>query len=163
MDISIIKILSLFGGYFLVGCVPLLWVRISTSRLERAFAGTALIIYASFLLAAIALTSNLFESLMQAPESSEYAREQTKSIIPIIVFLGSVFTFLFGGVGTNVVASALSQDANNEVLEAIKNLDNKVHKLTSNEPSLKMHYWWLGVNTFILAIGFLVILGLLKN
>lgn len=112
--------------YFVVGVVPLYWVRVSTSTLERVLAGMMLIMYASFLLTAIALTTNIFESIMQSHESSEYAQEQTQSVFPIIVFLGSVFTFLFGGVGTNVVTSALLRDSNSELLDAIKNRDKKV-------------------------------------
>ncbi len=126
MDISLTKILFLFGVYFVVGVVPLYWVRVSTSTLERVLAGMMLIMYASFLLTAIALTTNIFESIMQSHESSEYAQEQTQSVFPIIVFLGSVFTFLFGGVGTNVVTSALLRDSNSELLDAIKNRDKKV-------------------------------------
>lgn len=158
VDISLIKILVFFAIYFVIGFIPLYWAGVSTSSLERFLASMMLIFYASFLLVVISMTTNIFELLAQSSETSKYVQEQTKLVFPLIVFLGSTFTFLFGGVGTNVVTSALCKSDNADILEAIKNIDNKVDNLTSiKESPIKFHCWWLGANTIVLSVGLWVI------
>lgn len=129
MDISLKKTLVMFLIYMAVGFVWLYNGHIAKSRREKLFSGLILITHAAFLLSAIALVTTSLNDLAKAPKTTIYIREQVSGFLPYIVFLSGIFTFLFGGVGTNFVSSAITSEDNKSVLESVDKIEKRMDTL----------------------------------
>ena len=152
MDISLQKILALISIYGFAGLFFLNSGRLATTKVEQFFSGLILIAHASFLLMIIGhATTNLTE-LAGSQESTNYVREQIKHFAPIILFMSGVFTFLFGGVGTNLVSTSLSMSDNKEVISHLERLEARVDSIDYKIKSKKRSdYKHIFINAFVLV------------
>ena len=158
MDVNLIKILTLFGLYAVIGLIPLYWASISQSKIERFLSGFMLIFYASFLLTGIAITTGAIDALSNVNEPSEHTAKQISAFLPYIFLGGSLFTFLFGGVGTNVLTSALTTgeniDINNSLSRIERKLDSANEKISAVQ---KIHTKTTIANVVVLVIAVIVL------
>lgn len=129
MDISLQKVLVLLSIYGFAGLFFLYSGRIATTNIERFFSGLVLIVHTAFLLTIVGHISTSLAALAQGQESTVYIRDQVKEFIPIIACLGGIFTFLFGGVGTNLVSASLIAKDNTEILSYLEKLDARVETI----------------------------------
>ncbi|KYN84997.1 hypothetical protein ATY37_20000 [Vibrio cidicii] len=137
MDISLQKMLVLISIYGLAGVFFLNSARIANTKIEQFCSGLVLIIHASFLLAVIGHASTSLTDLASHQESTVYVREQVQEFIPIIVFMSGIFTFLFGGVGTNLVSASFSVSDNSEVISYLEKLEARVDSIEKTIRSRK--------------------------
>ncbi|KLN66073.1 hypothetical protein L1D13_19825 [Vibrio tubiashii] len=117
--------LLLYGA---LGLFPLYWASNAISRLEKGLSGSFLIYYASFMLTMFALTGSGIDNLTEKEIMELTGLDSFKQYV---IMLGFIFTFLFGGVGTNVITDALrSKSDQAEVLAAIKRIEAKFEHLS---------------------------------
>ncbi|EII2397816.1 hypothetical protein LG156_001376 [Vibrio parahaemolyticus] len=132
-------LLGLLLLYGVFGMFPLYWASNVTSRLEKGLSGGFLIYYASFMLTIFTLTGSGIDNL---PEKEVMELTGLDSFKQYVIMLGFIFTFLFGGVGTNVLTDALrNKNEQAEVLAAIKRIEDRIENLsvgkaTPNKPRL---------------------------
>ncbi|PQJ55350.1 hypothetical protein BTO01_23225 [Vibrio jasicida] len=153
MDISLQKMLVLILVYGVAGLFFLNSGRIATTKKEQFFSGLILVVHASFLLAAIGLVTTSLTDLAEQQESTTYVREQVKEFIPIILFMSGIFTFMFGGVGTNLISASLSVSDNKEVISQLKKLETRIDSIECQIKTRKQtDYKRLFINLFVLII-----------
>ncbi|MCS0325548.1 hypothetical protein [Vibrio diabolicus] len=153
MDISLQKMLALILVYGFAGLFFLNSGRIATTKTEQFFSGLILIVHASFLLAVIGHVTTSLTDLAGQQESIIYVRDQVKEFIPIILFMSGIFTFLFGGVGTNLVSISLSVNENKEVIGHLKKLEARVDSIECQIKTQKRsNYKRIFINTFVLVV-----------
>ena len=106
MDPALYGILKLFILYSLPGFF-FLWALKDSYRLERFLMGLVLISWAAFALGMTTIATGVLEPLISDKDSSEYTIKQARDFLPYVSFFSFVYTFLFGGVGTNAISSSL--------------------------------------------------------
>ncbi len=117
-------LLVLFVIYGAIGLFPLYWASNARSRLEQGLSGAFLIYYASFLLTTFALTGSVTDKL---PEKEVLELTGLDSFNQYMLMFGFFFTFLLGGVGTNVITDALrNKNEQSEMLAAIKRIEDRL-------------------------------------
>lgn len=155
MDPVLKLILGIFLVYGLIGGVPLYWAKIATSQKERFFAGLMLMYYAAFMLTGLAIVTGAAESLKL---NDVNLKEQLAGFMQYIFLLGFIFTFLFGGVGTNIVTSALTASDNIDIADSLKRIENKLYELESqNKEVIKWHKAFVISNVVVLIVGIYIL------
>ncbi|MCF6254510.1 MAG: hypothetical protein L3J38_07160, partial [Thiomicrorhabdus sp.] len=142
MDSNLQAILILFLIYGVVGCMFLYWASIVNSRIEKFFSGLMLIYYAAFLLAGL---TGIAETLNSTEES---LKEQLEGFMQYIYLAVGIFTFLFGGVGTNIVASAITSSDNTKV----EREENDIKRQNINITITKKFRYLLASFLFIVSL-----------
>ncbi|EGR3959997.1 hypothetical protein NHG92_18835 [Vibrio cholerae] len=114
--------------YGVIGMIPLYWASNAKSRLDKVLSGGFLIYYASFTLTLFAVTSSVTDNLSKNEVIELTGLDNFKQYV---IMLGFVFTFLFGGVGTNVITDALrNRNEQAEMLAAIKRIENRLESMS---------------------------------
>ena len=126
MDFILQKILVFFCIYGVAGLFLLYNGYVSRTRIEKVASGAMLIAFASFLLSAIAIVSTPLDYLAANTHTLSCVRDQIEPFIPIVVFLSGIFTFLFGGVGTNLISSGVIRSDNQEIMDLLIRLESRV-------------------------------------
>lgn len=137
MDINLQKMILYFSVYGSIGVVWLFNGYLSKSKIEQLCCGIALILHTAFLLSLITIVSSSLIELANSPKTTEYIDTQVKQFLPYVAFLSSVFTFLFGGVGTNLVSAAIIKNEDLTLVETISRLESRVARV---EKSLKKNH-----------------------
>ncbi|MGF1832183.1 hypothetical protein [Photobacterium sanguinicancri] len=150
MSESLKAILILMSIYGVIGLLPLYWASIAKTKWERLFVGVFLIYYASFMLTSFALVTGAVDKL-PAEETSQLVK--LSEFNQYVLIMGFIFTFLFGGVGTNIVTSVISADDNTEILRSLHRIESKVDRI-SRQPSKKsyMHKTVITLNVLVFAL-----------
>ncbi len=159
MDPHLKAILILFSVYAVVGFLPFYWVSIATSRWERLFTGLMLMFYASFVLTGLAIVTGVSDALACNGALEKQTSEQLSGFMRYIIMAGFFFTFLFGGVGTNVFTSGLKTAESVDVKDAVTRIERKLDSLDSKiDEIIRFSIWhWLGGGLLLaLGIGLLV-------
>ena len=153
MDLSLQKILFLLISYGVAGCFFLYGGRFLITKLDKFFGGILLICYTSFLVSMIGYASTTLIDVAREDVISNHLRDQVYGVIPVIAFLSSLFTFLFGGVGTSLVYASLSSNDTSDVVSSLKRLETRIEgieqKIIDNK---RTNYLRIFVN-YLLLIG----------
>ncbi|EKO3844540.1 hypothetical protein QTO12_25935 [Vibrio owensii] len=132
MNEQLFLVLTYLLVYGAVGLVPLYWAHIAKSNCERLFSGLFLIYYASFMLTMFAISTGAIAGMSEEQISSLAKLDDFKQYV---ILLGFIYTFLFGGVGTNIVTSSISVNSDERVLKAVERLEVKVDTLLKKAPT----------------------------
>ena len=153
MDPSLQATIALFTLYGIVGFIPLNWARTSSSRKERFASGIMLIYFGAVLLTGLALVTGLADTLAETNRLDSAERKQLGDFMQFVIFGGFVFTFLFGGVGTNMVTLALTGTDNLDIIEQLNHIEAKIDKNKAEIESLtKSHKsLWFIYPLFVIA------------
>lgn len=151
MEPALKLILGVFLFYGLLGAAPLCWAKVAQSRTERFFVGLMLMYYAAYMLTGIAVVTGAAESIKLTDVN---LKEQLAGFMQYILLLGFIFTFLFGGVGTNIVTSALTASDNIDIANSLKRIENKLDNVDAqNREAIKWHKFSVILNLLILLVG----------
>jgi hypothetical protein len=150
MDPNLVKILAVFVMYCFPGFLCLYWVKTSSSKLEIFIAGLFLICWAAFTLTIIAVSTGAAEALLTDKTLSETSIAELKDFVPYIFIFGAIYTFLFGGVGTNAVSTALIGQFSPENSLDLKRLEQKIENTTKQVNKINSIHWkYLFINIFL--------------
>lgn len=157
MDPNLAKVLAVFVMYCIPGIFCLHWVKNASSKVELFISGLFLIIWAAFTLATIAMVTGMSEALLTDKSINEASKDELKDFIPYVFFFGAIYTFLFGGVGTNAVSTSLLGVFSIERTVDIKTLEKKIEESSKQVQILKkMHWKYLIINIFLMAFYYWV-------
>jgi hypothetical protein len=153
MDPALIKLLWLLSLFCMPGLFFLWAVKASSSRFELFFMGCMLIFWSAFSLVLISVAIGALEPVLDDKDSSEYMINQVKSFLPFLFFFAPIYTFLFGGVGTNAVSSAL-MDKNHISIdkEHLRKIENKLDKVSEDIGSFKNTRWTYIIPSLIISV-----------
>lgn len=134
----------------------------ANSRVEKFFWGLFLILLASFLLAGAGYVSGAFAALSNSDKATDYIRSQVSDFTPIILILSSIFTFVFGGVGTNLISSAVINTNSCESSNSFFSLENSLDRLTAEISNYRRTNIYLVVVNIITLCALALILFWVK-
>jgi len=162
MDPALTKILYTFILYSLPGLF-VIWALKDSYRLERFLLGLLLILWAAFSLTIATVALGVLEPLISDTDSAEYTVKQARDFLPYVSMFIFMYTFLFGGVGTNAVSSSLMDKStviNNDQLSKMQTQLNDISKKVNRIERSHWKYIASSIAIFIIyIIGSIVVFG----
>ncbi|MFT6216829.1 MAG: hypothetical protein ACJAS3_003247 [Roseivirga sp.] len=142
MDPSLTKILYTMMLFCLPGLFYI-WALKDSYRLERFLLGTMLIAWAAFSLGMIAIVIGIVEPLLSNDDTAEYTLNQAREFLPYVSFFGFIYTFMFGGVGTNAISSALMDVGGRNKIDQrqLNEIKDQLESLTSQVDKIRYFHW----------------------
>jgi uncharacterized membrane protein len=156
MDPSLSKILYTMILFCLPGffCI---WALKDSYRLERFLLGSMLIAFAAFCLSMVAVVIGVLEPLINDSDTASYSLEQAKAFLPYVTFFGFIYTFMFGGVGTNAISSSLASDSSSDLdRKELEQMKEQLDNISSKVDKLEHVHWKLFISSivfFVIGIG----------
>lgn len=158
MDPILLAVLSVFGFYSGIGVIVLLFVYKSTLSKERLIYGLGLMYLAAFLLTGIALVTGVTDQPGWMERLNAEEKLQIAEFKQYMIFLGGMFTLIFGGVGVNLVTSGLVRGDIAEVIETLRKIEKKVDEASATNRRVDSKISWLIIANLIILFTILVAL-----
>ncbi|MBU2895355.1 hypothetical protein [Vibrio hepatarius] len=158
MDLSLKKILLMFALYCVAGFFILFITRDFITKFAKFCGGICLIIYASLLVAGIGYASTMLIDVANEDMTTNNLRDQIQDVVVIIAFLSVSVTFLFGGVGTNLVYASLSSNDMSDVVSSLNRLETRIDILEQTVTSSKRRSYLRIFTSCLLLIGIVTLI-----
>ena len=158
MDSSLQQLLFWNVIFTVVGFFPLIGARYLEKKLEKFWGGIFLIFYASLVISTLGYTSTVLIEVARADTTSFNIQDQIQNVVAIIAFLSVSVTFLFGGVGTNLVYASLSSNDMSDVVSSLNRLETRIDSLEQTFTGSKRRSYLRILTSFFLLIGIVTLI-----
>ncbi|KAA1153940.1 hypothetical protein EU510_09120 [Pseudoalteromonas sp. FUC4] len=155
MDPALTKILMTFVLFTLPGLF-FIWALKDSYRLERFLMGLVLIVWAAFSLSIATITIGVLDPLITNTNSTEYTVEQARNFLPYVSLFIFLYTFLFGGVGTNAVSSALMDKSVFVNNEQILKMQSQLDDISKKVDNIETFNWKYIISSIVIFVVYIV-------